>query len=197
MNITAPQPYLDEQGVAAFKAAVASSQCYLEYGSGGSTLYAAKIAQVAHILSIETDPAVAHQIVSALEGGDSVLHMICADIGAVGKWGYPVSNEKISEYWRYMSAPWNMAEELGLTPDTVLIDGRFRVASFLFSYIAAAEGISILFDDYYDRPHYWVVEAFCKPAQRHGRMALFNVAQRDYSQSAMCEMIAQYSLVAE
>jgi hypothetical protein len=197
MNITDPQPYLDEQGDACFKSAIAGSHCYLEYGSGGSTLYAANVARVAHILSVETDPDVARQIADSLEGSTSLLHMICADIGTVGQWGYPVSDEKIGEYWRYMSAPWNMAEELGLTPDMVMVDGRFRVASFLFSYVSAPEGATILFDDYYDRPHYWVVEAFCKPAQRHGRMAVFQVAQRNYKASAMCEMIAQYSLIVE
>ena len=66
-------------------------------------------------------------------------------------------------------------EREGVSPDLVLIDGRFRVASFLVSALLAQEGCTILFDDYFDRPNYHVVEKYLKPVRKAGRMAEFSV----------------------
>ena len=60
-------------------------------------------------------------------------------------------------------------------PDLVLIDGRFRVACFLHSRLAAEAGTPSLFDDYTNRPQYHLVEEFCPNEQTEGREALFRL----------------------
>ena len=62
-----------------------------------------------------------------------------------------------------------------LKADVILIDGRFRVASFLFSLINAKEGSIIIFDDYMNRPHYHVVEEVLEVYENFGRQAVFKV----------------------
>ena len=55
----------------------------------------------------------------------------------------------------------------------ILIDGRFRVACFLYSLINAKEGSIIIFDDYTDRAHYHVVEEVIEVYENCGRQAIF------------------------
>jgi len=69
-------------------------------------------------------------------------------------------------------SPWRHG---AVKPDLVLIDGRFRLACFFHSLLAAAPGTPILFDDYTNRPHYQLVEEFCPISETEGRQALFRV----------------------
>ena len=64
-------------------------------------------------------------------------------------------------------------------PDTVLIDGRFRVCCFLTSLKYANENTKIIFDDYNNRPYYHVVEKFIKKEQTCGRQTLFIVKNKN------------------
>lgn len=61
----------------------------------------------------------------------------------------------------------------------VLIDGRFRVASFLTSIKFCDDGCKIIFDDYANRTHYHVVEEIIKPIKIFGNQALFEVKDRN------------------
>jgi hypothetical protein len=87
-----------------------------------------------------------------------------------------------------------MARHRSLAPDTVLIDGRLRVAFFLYSLVSARVGTGILFDDHLDRPQYFVVEKFCSLESRHGRMGSFTTTKH-FSIPDICDAIAQYWLV--
>ena len=84
--------------------------------------------------------------------------------------GVPKNYEKknIKEYLLY---PWQHEHK----PDFVLIDGRFRVACFLTSLKLCNVGTNIIFDDYFVRPHYHIVEEIIKPIKSFGRQALFEV----------------------
>lgn len=117
-------------------------------------------------------------------------------MGEVKEWGAPKTNDKFENFWAYMSRPWQIARDQHLHPDVVFIDGRFRVASFLFSLVSSRVGTQILFDDYFDRPHYFIVEQFCQFESRHGRMAVFH-AQRQYSVPDICMAIAKYSVLSQ
>ena len=57
----------------------------------------------------------------------------------------------------------------------ILIDGRFRVACFLFSLINSKEDSTIIFDDYMNRPYYHVVEEVIQIHENCGRQAIFRV----------------------
>jgi len=188
-------PSMDAAGLAYFKRAVNRSQCYLEYGSGGSTVYACQVAHVQTVISVESDQLWADSVRSSLKDYQSNLLMQHCDLGPVGEWGTPLdlNYASVSKFWNYMVLPWNAAKTGHHVPDTVLIDGRFRVATFLYSLLSSPEGTTIMFDDYCNRSYYSVVEEFCEVKERHGRMAVFVVAH-GYSMTSLVARIAEYSV---
>ena len=59
-----------------------------------------------------------------------------------------------------------------------MIDGRFRVASFLTTLKKSKKGTKIIFDDYKSRPQYHVVEKIIKPKKMYFDQALFVVPEK-------------------
>jgi hypothetical protein len=188
-------PSMDELGLFYFKEAVNNSKCYLEYGSGGSTIFAANVAKVPSIISVESDKKWNENVKSSVDNSISRLYIEHCDIGDVIEWGYPMNKNKVDTFWQYSFKPWDTANKNSLIPDTVLIDGRFRVCSFLTSLLCSQVGTRLLFDDYFDRPHYFVVEEICQLHERHGRMAVF-ISNKNYSYINLSRMIAKYSVDA-
>ena len=147
-------PHLNPQALARWRDAIGRSNIYLEYGSGGSTVEAVRSA--AQVMSVDTDRrylAAVEAKVAALEA-PATFHPIFVDIGWTGKWGRPLIGRKSQprlERWRqYPSAPWVRLEELGLVPDFIFVDGRFRTASVLESFLRLPAGADCLFmlDDF-------------------------------------------------
>ena len=95
------------------------------------------------------------------------------DIGPTAEWGNPTDRTCSAQWPAYPSTVWKRYCDTQEYPDLILIDGRFRVACFLTTLIMARSGNTILFDDYYDRPHYHLVEKYLVPVSRAGRMAEF------------------------
>lgn len=185
-------PFMEEASIALLRERLAGVRTYLEYGSGGSTLMAAK-ANVRRIYSVDTDKQFLRAVRQRLEndGLPRRRHVpVYANIGPTGAWGRP-NNESHATLWpRYCGEPWRRLRQTGDEPELILVDGRFRVAAFLMSVLMAKPGCIILFDDYFIRPYYHAVEQYLKPAWQAGRMAEFIVqplAQRDL---ALIDMMA-------
>jgi hypothetical protein len=192
--IVSPTPHMDEDGLNFFRNAIAEARCYLEYGAGGSTVYACNEAKVPFIISVDTDPLWVNNVSQSLtrNPASGVVVQLC-DLGEVEAWGFPKSKDKIGDFWRYMSIPWDLARSNRLVPDLIFIDGRFRVASFLYSLLNARVGTTILFDDYMNRPEYFVVEKFCKLVAAHGRLGQFSTSP-SFDVVELCAQIAKYSI---
>ncbi|MDH4481615.1 MAG: hypothetical protein QE279_02785 [Rhodoferax sp.] len=186
------QPAMDHCGLQFFMDAMSRSNCFLEYGCGGSTSYAANVAGVKSILSVDTSKPWIDKVSESLSRSDVKLVIKHCDFGDVHQWGVPVSRAKSADFWRYMVAPWGAAKQYNLIPDAILIDGRFRVASFLYSLLSARVGTLLMFDDYLDRERYFVVEKYCKLREKHGRMGVF-YADHNYSVPDLVATIAEYS----
>jgi hypothetical protein len=189
---TTIKPSMDEGGFKFFDRTMNNTSCLLEYGSGGSTSYAANIKKIKKIISIDTSEEWIHKVCNSISDGNTEIFIDHCDLGPVGDWGVPIDRERSADFWRYMVRPWQIAKENNLVPDAILIDGRFRVASFLYSLISARVGTVIMFDDYLDREHYFIVEKYCKLHERHGRMGVFYV-NNNYSLTEIVESIAEYS----
>ncbi len=133
---------------------------YLEYGSGGSTKLAAQLSNLRHLVSVESDPAyVAEHVrddaaVTAAEGAGR-LRFLIIDIGATGEWGHPRDESKKYLWPNYALSPYLAGER----PDTILIDGRFRVACGLVAALEAPAA-RVLVHDYSDRRQYHLLEEF-------------------------------------
>ncbi|MCA3417035.1 MAG: hypothetical protein INF84_20755 [Roseomonas sp.] len=189
----AAKPHMDDEGFQCFSENISGIQCYLEYGCGGSTVYAAEVAKVPSIIAVDSSQEWVDRVTSSIQGSEGRFFIEHCDLGPTGDWGVPNSDEKRKFFWRYVVMPWNTAKQHSLTPELVLIDGRFRIASFLFSLLSAPEGTTILFNDYFDRPHYAVVEEFCRVDQRRGRMAVFKTT-RSFSHTDLATKLMIHSL---
>ncbi len=174
--MTLATPHMDADGLAAFNEHLRRATVFLEYGAGGSTGLAAGMDNIQAVISAESDPAWVEKLTAGLAGSPARLYIDHCDIGVVGEWGGPLDASAFAGWYGYVVQPWRRAAELGLRPDLVLVDGRFRLACFLYSLLCAAEGTPILFDDYLDRPAYAVAETFCPRRETHGRLAVFRAA---------------------
>lgn len=158
------------------RALLGSARCYLEYGTGGTTVLAAQLG-VPVSYCVESDAswlsAVAHKANRVRSQGQ--LHLRHADIGPVDAWGYPTAQPHSTAAGDYALDVWRQLQADGASPDIVLIDGRFRVSCFLASLLHARPGTRILFDDYLDRVFYRAVEQIIPPATFHDRGAEFVV----------------------
>ena len=176
------------------------SKHYLEFGSGFSTLEACKYVKKS-IVSVETDLqyiSFLQQKINRTELGSSKVVLIHADIGETREWGYPANHESIEKWPKYMNSFLETNSIKGHMPELALIDGRFRVATFLNLFLTQP-GIKVIFDDYFDRPQYHVVESILKPKTQSGRIAFFKVPSfrsRLRSQNAR-DMFSDYSLNPE
>ncbi|MEB3188446.1 MAG: hypothetical protein VKP72_13520 [bacterium] len=186
-------PHMDDEGLACFTRFISGATCYLEYGSGGSTVMAARTSSVRTIITVESHPEWASRISRGIRTPDGKLHVEYCNIGPVKDWGVPATMEMAATFHHYMTKPWDRARSLQEKPDLVLIDGRFRVASFLYSLISAEIGTPILFDDFIDRPEYHVVLDFCEMTEKHGRMAVFH-AHRELNLPEFSKTLARYTL---
>jgi hypothetical protein len=180
-------PHMEAEGIQLWAEIAGYTNCYLEYGAGKSTIFIAKYLAPKKIVAIDSSLPWLNKILSTLveEGKSASTSLLHADVGEVGDWGVPKSDSHFRTHYLYFSLPWQFCRQQGLNPTCILIDGRFRVACFLFSLLAADVGTRILFDDYTDRPEYHVVSQFLKPIRVAGRMALFEVTEaRDISEIA-------------
>ena len=147
-------PHLNPDALARWREAVGGSRVYLEYGAGGSSVEAAQSA--AHVVSVETN----RRYLAAVEArvaqvpGRGAFHPVYVDIGWTAPWGRPLVTwnvEARAARWRhYPAAPWVLLEKFQLVPDFIFIDGRFRAASALESFLRLPPEAECLFmlDDF-------------------------------------------------
>ncbi|KFE34026.1 hypothetical protein [Thioclava atlantica] len=155
------------------RGAYEKAQVILEYGSGGSTLLAARLGK--RVTSVESDPAWARMMRASLAAAEleDRARIVHVDIGPVGDWGRPLGPEAFARFHRYPLAVWD--REDFAHPDLILIDGRLRVACLVTAALRITRPVTILFDDYVDRRKYHKVERLVKPVETVGRMARFEL----------------------
>jgi hypothetical protein len=143
---------------------------YIEYGSGGSTITA--LENGLNVITAETDRRWVKKVKDkAVELNlEQNLNIEFTDFGEIKNYGYPkvFNKEKALEY---VNSVWNRAKAIGMKPDVILIDGRFRVSSFIKSYIESDSGTIILFDDFM-RSDYDFVRSLGIEYQLISRMAI-------------------------
>ena len=167
------RPALPEAEAAWLREAYARAPVILEYGAGGSTLVAAALPGEA-VFAVESDAAWAEDV-GTRAGSPAPLRRVAihhVDIGPTGKWGSPTDASSWARYHRYPLSVWDRPDFA--QPDLVLIDGRFRAACFLAVLFRTGRPVTVLWDDYGDRPAYHDVERYLRPVETRGRMARFD-----------------------
>lgn len=151
-------PHMDEASLVFWRQALAGASVYLEYGSGGSTVEAARAG--VRIVSVDNDRAFMAAVakkVAEVPGADARFQPIHIDIGWTEKWGRPLdelrTRRNLERWRRYTQAPWECLEAQGLTPDFVVVDGRFRVACVLETLLRLPDGsnCAVMLDDFAGR----------------------------------------------
>ncbi|CAN7472094.1 hypothetical protein [Mycolicibacterium frederiksbergense] len=153
-----------------FLEAIRSSARYLEYGTGGSTYTAAKTG--VEFVAIDSDrdflDAVRKKIADDGFANPATQTYLHADIGKTGSRGRPLHWNKadaarLDQFRRYSDLP-AACFDGGITPDLVLVDGRFRVACALkaLRMLRGRQGWTLAVDDYVPRRQYHVIADFAE-----------------------------------
>ncbi|KEO54186.1 hypothetical protein [Thioclava pacifica] len=155
------------------RGAYSEADTILEYGSGGSTLLAARLGK--RVFSVESDPDWAQMMRERLAaaGVAERAEVVHADIGPVGAWGRPIDKRASARFHTYPLSVWDRPDFAH--PDLILIDGRLRVACFVSAVLRITRPVTVLFDDYLDRRKYHKVERLIEPVETIGRMARFEL----------------------
>jgi hypothetical protein len=174
-------PHFDEEGGAYFAGRIKDSKVYLEYGSGGSTVQAVRF--VDNLTSVESDARYLDAVKAKIGAGPRMppkASLNAVDIGVTGFWGIPSFRSKtptrLAKWRAYPETGWQILDAQGLKADTILVDGRFRVACALLSFLKLGAGSPaiVMVDDYVGREHYETVARHGQLHGLHGRMAVFS-----------------------
>lgn len=160
----------------------------LEYGSGGSTVLAAKAG--CRVISVESDRKWAEHLTEHLLPYADHAKVHHADIGPTGAWGVPMKVGEYAKFHAYALSVWDRPdlEE----PDLVLIDGRFRASCLVAVMLRAKRPTTVLFDDYAKRRYYHGVERLARMEEMIGRMARFTVTPGPIPPEMMTQAIGWF-----
>ena len=154
-----------------------NAEHYLEFGTGGSTLFSLINSNV-KIDSVDTnEPWIKfikkYKIVQDNFGNRLRIHFI--DIGPTKHWGYPVNDNANEKFPDFSSKIFEVTDPSQY--DLILVDGRFRVACALQSIINCHqnENLRILIHDYSLRKEYTVVEKFLDIVETQKTLFVFKV----------------------
>jgi hypothetical protein len=170
----APQLTMPEAEAGVLREAYEGARVILEYGSGGSTVLAGGLNGKV-VFSVEGDRKWLRMMRRWFRDNPPLasVHLHWADIGPVKRWGIPRDDASFRTWPDYPLSVWDRPDFV--QPDTVLIDGRFRLGCFLATLLRLSAPAVVLFDDYFPRKKYRVAEDFATPVARIGRMARFEV----------------------
>lgn len=165
----------DEQEI--FNKYVKSSQFYLEFGSGGSTLHVLQKSK-AKIYSVESSLDWIEYLSKYLfirKARNKRLFFHYVNIGQTGRWGYPISEVSSNLFPNYSKDIFSTLDANKI--DTVLIDGRFRVACALsvIINISATKHTHILIHDFWNREKYHIVLKYLTKVDQIDTLGVFQI----------------------
>ena len=193
-NPLAFEPYLAETELACLERLLRCANQVLEYGCGGSTVFAASLGNCA-VFSVESDA----NWLSKIEAEPVVREGISAarislnyvNVGPTGPWGFP-SDEDCRHLWPlYSEVPWTRRSDF----DLIFVDGRFRVACVLHAVLRAQTEALIVVHDFWNRPHYHVVLPFLEWKESSFTIGVFQ-KRRDIDKAAVQALIDKYQYIA-
>lgn len=156
-----------------FKKYIKKSYIYGEYGCGQSTYWVLKNTNV-KIYSVDTSKHWINKLHKSKLTSKDRIDLKLINLGKIESWGYPVNYSKRDNFYKYTNWIWTQSE----LPDTILIDGRFRICCFFTCLKFGLEGTIIIFDDYINRPQYHIVEKYLNRYKIDGRQCIFKIPKK-------------------
>jgi len=191
INLIKGKDFLFDGDDLIFKQVIQKTDYYGEYGVGKSTIWAVNNTRVKRIFAVDTSKDWIEKVQSNVSRTNTLMAE-WVDLGRLAKWGRPVDYSKRENILNYVKSIWQYEQK----PQLILIDGRFRVACFLYSLATGAPNTKIIFDDYMDRPHYHLVEEFVKPIETCGRQCMF-VIPKNLEKDKIINLMHQFLFVME
>ncbi len=148
---------------------MSSASSYFEFGMGGSTCLAAKLVKNS-ISAIDSDEQWVQNVRDTIGPTEKQIGLSHVNIGPTAEWGGPTSRKHQDLFPNYSKAI-HSADTTSI--DLCLVDGRFRVASFLEALSCLNGDAVIGFHDYQSRPAYHVVEEFARPIAACRQLSFF------------------------
>lgn len=161
---------------------------YVEFGCGGSTVFA-----LSHMQGTVVSQDSSRQWLDSVAAACREQHLgepqlVLADIGPTGEWGCPL-DESCRERWpSYSGGIWDRPGTE--SADLYLVDGRFRVACFLETLLRCRPDALILIHDYAPRPEYHVVREFAREIATAATLCAF-VRRPAFDQNALLNVLAR------
>ena len=181
--------------VALLRSLLACSRSYVEFGAGGSTCLAAQT--VAHsVLSIDSSRDWLDKVASVAAKKAYPVQPILShvDIGVVGDWGYPQDQATRSQWPAYHEAVWS--HPAAADADTVMVDGRFRVACFMQVMMRCRADTVAIVHDFGDRPQYADIHQVAREVVRTANLSAF-VRRTGVNPATAENLLEQYRFVPD
>lgn len=140
-------PHLFGNNLDIFNNYLSKSNVYLEFGSGGSTYVAAHTHKIPVIHYVESDRSWFERVKKECPNAHGHFIDIKSKPNSCGNPGTNASIESMKKY----------SDVYIDDVDTILLDGRFRVACALKLHSKISGDCVILFDDFLNRPQYHIV----------------------------------------
>ncbi|GAB3286029.1 tetratricopeptide repeat protein [Parahaliea aestuarii] len=181
-------PHMSAAEAEMFKRSLESAGRYFEFGSGGSTVWAA--AKGLQVEGVESD---AKWVAALRQRIGEQCRVKSVDIGPTREWGFPVSagsRERFPDYSRAIAA-----HDTGF--DMILIDGRFRVACTLATIAhcldhQVSKEARLFIHDFWDRPVYHCVLDFLETVERCDTAGVFRIRE-NISRDVLAQRWQEYA----
>lgn len=173
------EPFMPPVEKEAFMLLARDASSILEYGGGGSTIWANRNGKLGTCVENNSDWISVIQDSVEKSGIPENLTLLYANIGLTGSYGMPV----LGNYTRglskkgliYVTLPFAAGEQ-NKQYDLVLIDGRWRVSCCLYCALMLSRDVTILLDDYEDNRRYEIIPEFFD-IKLFGRLAQIKLKQ--------------------
>ena len=182
-----------------FKKICKNAGVFLEYGSGGSTIYLLRKEKL--VYSVESN----HEFYEYMNSitlvkkslGKNLLYKF-VDLGFTNQWGKPLETTE-SYHWKdYYSEIWRDIDPVINKIDVVFIDGRFRVCCCLYSISKLLEynwkNTVFVIHDFWARSKYHVVLEFLDEIKSVSNLTLLRL-KKNIDINRLAEMTEQNALV--
>ncbi|MCK0744895.1 tetratricopeptide repeat protein [Chromohalobacter nigrandesensis] len=172
-SISTPEaPHMSPGEKELFRSYLKNVKNYFEFGSGGSTVWAANEGLTVH--GVESD----NDWVCALQGKlGKNCQVEAVDIGPTKEWGFPASLENSGKFPQYSQAIFDHPKPF----DFILVDGRFRVACTLsaiqhtLTYSPTPAETRIFIHDFWNRKHYHEILDFLDLVEKEETAGVFKI----------------------
>lgn len=172
--------FVSKEAVKKYFELLQKSNFYVEYGSGGSTIAAAKLGK--NFASYESSEKflklVSKKIIQLGKFDHQCMDLKSIYFGPTRTWGIPFPYALSKFIFRkgmqkYSNPHWEKTKQF---PDLILIDGRFRVACALkaIKSLKNQDNWVLIVDDYLGREEYKIIEEFSDLDAIIGTTAFFS-----------------------